>query len=817
MESKPDKSVLDFLREKLTNYRNWFKRTAPASSSPEAIPPAEAASEPKEVVVESVAESPQVVVSEVIETQPPIEIQTASGTARLTITAELPPGATLSLIIRADANGKTSVIKQYGLSTSIAQPLLQPYLSGLRVRGEKLLTQLGAVAQHPGRVLAAAAAIIYLFVIGSRLTDFPVYFFGDEAVQAIFAERLIKNNWISVNTAGIPIYVEAAANRWTPLISMYIHAVAIELFGKSIFITRFTTGLVGMLGAIAVSLILKKIFNKPIWWSGMLLMLTMPAWFLHSRTAFETVMATGFYGLFLLFYLLYRTQSPKYLFGAIIFGAAVFYSYSNSQAVLLAAAGLLFLSDIRYHWENRKTILIGLALLLVIAIPFILFLIREPDAITKHLHAVSSYLAQDIPLTSKIKMFAGKYLFGLSPQYWAIPNNKDLIRHRMEGFGQISGWAYILMLIGLIIALRHVREPAYRAVILAALATPVGAATLDISITRVLSFVVPASILAGLGLGWLREKIPARIPRWSFDIGFMILLSLVSLNLLNTALTQGPLWTTDYGLYGLQYGAKQIFQDTLPGYLANDPDNHIYISPTWANGTDNFISYFVAPRDRARVQMFGVDDALDKTMQIGAKDYFILTTPEYQKLVDSKHFKEIRVDQIINYPNKKPGFYVLQLIYVDNIDQIIAEEEAALRQPIEGDVTIDGQLAKVVYSRIDTGQLKDMFDGDFYSLMRGAEANPFMIDITFPQARTISKFVGDFATMDYTITFTLYPPSNGAPITYETTRRGVTTDAHVEVIFDRGPAQVQRITLEILNLLAGDKANIHLRELKFLP
>ena len=38
-------------------------------------------------------------------------------------------------------------------------------------------------------------------------------------------------------------------------------------------------------------------------------MAALPAWFLHSRTAFETVMMVGFYAVFVLAYLLYREVS----------------------------------------------------------------------------------------------------------------------------------------------------------------------------------------------------------------------------------------------------------------------------------------------------------------------------------------------------------------------------------------------------------------------------------------------------------------------------------------------------------------------------
>jgi len=832
MESKPEKSVLEWLREKLANPRAWFKRAAPDQIDAPAETPSVSVS-----AVDAAVETPSVDIPAPIPAGPAdtsdapdlhvvgpdrpvykIEAQNDVGVARVIINAELPPGTTLTVSVRAEANGKVAVTDHKLSAAAPVRAMSRPRInfSWLQVWLAKTAAWAGRFTQHPERLFAIAAALIYLYVIGSRLTDFPIFFFGDEAIQAVFAGRLINNHWISINSLHIPIYVEAAGNRWTPLISVYIHGLAMQLFGTSIFITRFTTGLVGMLGAVSVALILKRVFNRPVWWSGLLIMLAMPAWFLHSRTAFETVMATGFYGAFLLFYLLYRTASPKYLFGAVFFAAAVFYAYSNSEAIILAAAGLLFLSDIRYHWENRRTILLALLLLVVLAIPFIIFRIKEPDAIAIHLRAVNSYLMQDLPLSEKLRIYAGKYLYGLSPQYWALTNTKDLIRHRMLGFAHIPLYLYVLMLIGLVIALRYVRDPTYRAVLLAALATPAGAATLDISITRVLAFVVPASILAGLGLDWVRARFAARLPQWAFALGVLGVLGWSGLHLLNVGLTQGPFWTNDYGLYGLQYGAKQIFQDTIPAYLTADPENHVYISSTWANGADNFIYYFLKPQDWPRVKMFGIENYIANKVDVTSNDHFIMTTPEYQKALDSKLFKEIRVEKIIYYPNNAPGFYVTQLTYVDNIDQIIEEQKIALSAPVTGTVTIDGQVATVLYSRIDAGQLKDMFDGDFFTLMRGAEANPFLLDITFPAERTISAFVGDFATMDYTITFALYPPS-GEPVRYEVTQRKVTKDAHVEVAFDKGPAQVKRIVITIKNLLTGDMANIHMRDLKFLP
>ena len=184
------------------------------------------------------------------------------------------------------------------------------------------------------------------------LESFPIYFFGDEAVQTLFAQDLIRNGFHSPSGIPLPVYVEAAGLRWTPLLWMYIHALTLSLFGKSIFVTRATSAVVSLLAAGSVSLMLKEIFHKRFWWVGIFLVGLMPAWLLHSRTAFETVMTTAFYGCFLLFYLLYRVKSPRYLYAAIVFAAMTFYTYSNAQLILAAAAIMLFISDFRYHLRH---------------------------------------------------------------------------------------------------------------------------------------------------------------------------------------------------------------------------------------------------------------------------------------------------------------------------------------------------------------------------------------------------------------------------------------------------------------------------------
>lgn len=764
--------------------------------------------------------------------EPVLELQTDpsnqnTALARVEIRAEIPLGTTLRFSITTGQDGQVtlgekSLVVTEQTTVSTAQPqagkTAPPSLPLPRATLPNLPAQtvLAWLSQNIAWVLGGAALLVSLALIAWRLEDFPIYFFGDEAVQVLFAETLIKNNFLAANPQGIPIYIEAAGNRWTPVLSMYFHAVTMLLFGKSIIVTRLTTGLVGMAGILAAGFALRDVFKSRFWWLAPIVAVAMPGWLLHVRTGFETVMAAGFYGLFILFYLLYRYRSPKYIFHALIFGAAVFYSYSNAQAIIAAAGMLLFFSDIKYHWENRAWLLKGSLLALVLLVPFILFRLREPGAIAEHLRTVNSFVAQDIPLQQKIVLYFQRYFYGLSPQYWFIPNTHDLARHRMVGMGQITTWMFPLFLIGLVLALVQIRESAFRAILIAALAAPVGAAVLEVTITRVLPFIVPAVMLIVLGFEWLTERFSSKAPAWLFSTIGLVIFSMAGITTLNTALTKGPLWVTDYGLYGMQFGAKQIFVDTLPKYL-RDPNARIFMSSTWANGTDNFIRFFLSQPEQMRVQMSSINDYIDNLKTIGPDDYFVLTPSEYERALQSGRFEKVEVAEIINYPNDAPGFYIVQVQYAQGVEAIIAAEQEEKRKPVTGSVIIDGQEMQITYSRIDMGQPKDLFDGDFFTLMRGAEANPYFLEMVFPSPRSVTGLVLDLATMDYEITVSLYAPGAETPVTYTTRGEKITTDAHVEMAFENAPEKVERVTLSILNLLTGDFANIHIRELKLIP
>jgi 4-amino-4-deoxy-L-arabinose transferase-like glycosyltransferase len=253
---------------------------------------------------------------------------------------------------------------------------------------------------------------VLLFYAATRLygiVDFPIYFFCDEAQQANLAERLVDNGFRDDDGNLFPAYFQNV-RVYNLGLSVWVHALPIAAFGKTIFTVRATSVMVGLLGAAALMLALKWFFATRLWWTGGLVMAALPAWFLHSRTAFEAAMMVGFYATFVLAYLLYREVSEWWLPAAVVCGAATFYSYSNGQGVMFVSCLLLLVVDWRYHWRvvrrHPGAAAAGLVAVLLVAAPYIRFrFFLHPEMMATHLDDLNSYWIEDIPLARKIGLF----------------------------------------------------------------------------------------------------------------------------------------------------------------------------------------------------------------------------------------------------------------------------------------------------------------------------------------------------------------------------------------------------------------------------
>jgi hypothetical protein len=656
---------------------------------------------------------------------------------------------------------------------------------------------------------------IYGWVRYIGLVRFPIFFFSDEAIQTNLGLDFFRNGLRDEKGVFLPPFFRNV-EKWTLSLSVYIQGMSALLFGNSIFVNRATAATVTLLAGIAVALTLRLIFRLRLWWIGPLALAALPVWFLHSRTSFETTMMVSFYACFLCTYLVYRYYDPRYLIAAIVFGAATFYSYTNGQGVMLVSSVLLLISDLRYHMrtlrEQPRLLRTTLITTVLVAAQYIRFRILYPDALAEHLRVMNSTWSKNVPLSTKLSEFAQNYLLGLSPSFWFSPNNGvDLERHTFKGWGNFPLIFAPLLLLGLWICLRQWRSSAHRAVLIAILAAPFSASLANIHNYRVLEMVIPVTILVCLGIErtatWLTHR---QVPFSTVAIVCAIWLVGTNIVMLRTSLSEGPTWYTNYGMYGSQYGASQVF-GTVAELLETSPDTDVVVSPDWANNGGAFVRFFLTEQQRNRVRLISPDQYLTWKRELKSSTVFVLPPFQYDQVRTSGKLNVDTPLRVLPYPDGNLGFYFVHMRYVDNIDEIFAAERAERNKLITDTTTLDGQTVRVTHSLSDAGSVADLFDDDKLTLLRAFEANPMVIEIEFPTPRDIREIGLDFYRIDLALTIKVWADEKDEPKTFTTNFKNLPESPHVNYTLPNSPIGVRRLRLELLDLNSTDIAKIHVQ------
>lgn len=570
---------------------------------------------------------------------------------------------------------------------------------------------------------------LYLLTRFIALDKFPIYFFSDEAIQTMTARDLVIRGLRDLDGSLFPVYFENGG-QYNLSFSVWLQ-VLITWLPNSVWLTRGLSALISLLFPLTGGFYLRDHFKAPFWWLTPYLVSAIPTWFLHSRTAFETVLGASLYCLFLFLYANYRLRDRRWLIPALTAGALAFYSYSPLQLVVVLSGVLFLLADWHYHFAEPKSWRRGLIALTLLAAPYVFFRLTHAEAFGQHLRIVHSYWVSGISLLEKFTLFFSRWLKGFNPLYWFFPNNQDLIRHLMKGYGHLP-WLFLpFTLLGLLRCLRQKREPASRVLLIALLVAPSGAALVDVAITRLLVMVVPLALLTALGandtLVWLSAKMKTqRLP----SLGLALALTAAAGWMTHDAIVNGPTWYSDYSLYGMQWGGQQLSEKILEFQQAK-PKAQLTLSPTWANNTDVIMRYFLG--DPLPVAMGTLDEHDNYYLPFKDGEVFILPPEEYAALKENPKFADIEVLDVLPYPNGDPGFYFVSLDYSEGAEALFAAELAERRLPQSGKVEIWGQTVEVTYPMLDIGQIADAFDGDRATLIRTFEANPLNLNLAFSE------------------------------------------------------------------------------------
>ncbi|HNB51222.1 MAG TPA: glycosyltransferase family 39 protein [Anaerolineales bacterium] len=715
-----------------------------------------------------------------------------------------------------------------------------------------------SVRWHPRAevLLLSAALVLYLATRFIGLDRYPVYFNGDEAIHTVYANQLIVDKGMAEANTFLPTYFKNGP-KYNLSLSVYVQVLPTLLFGKSILATRATSILLTLIPATVVALMMRDFLKLPYGWSASLLLAVVPVWFLHSRTAFETVLSVSMYAGFLYYYLRYRLDQPQYLYPALIFGALTFYAYSPAQLIIVACGFFLLIFDLRYHMKHWQTAVGGLALLVILALPYIRFRLQVTDAITEHLRELGSYWLEPISFEEKMAKFFAIYWNGLSPAYWYTPNFQDLPRHQMGPYSQILRITLPFAVLGLGLAFRAILPSfhgspwlkgalqfnrwtvpwqvrartlakgwnnkgseetriAYRTILLALFIAPLPATLAQIGVTRILTFVLPITLLTAVGLIACLQWLEARVTSWLPELRplFQPILGLTLFLGLSwglgtftaDAVRNGPLWYQDYGFGGMQFGAPGVFEK-IKKYLASYNAVQIILTPDWANNADFLTLFFL---DNAYdIEMFSGDSLLLADRTLMPNHIVILTPEEYERIHTSNKFKSVDVIDTLDYPNGKPGFYFLHLVYADNLDEILEQEREARRVLVDDSFQLDGQTVQIRHSVLDMGEIAQLFDGDNETFVRTAESNPAVFELTFTEPRPIQEIALVVGADKTQLTFTITTVSGEPPIEITQTVDG--RDLPREKVINFGQTYtVQTLRIEALLVENGEPAHVHL-------
>jgi hypothetical protein len=702
-----------------------------------------------------------------------------------------------------------------------ALPAARPGWRWQGLRGGKVLARLGAwLAAKPilARIVSPAGLFgltlfVYLLTRLTSLVNFPIYYSADEASCTVYAADFVANGFHDNYGEFMPTFFKHD-ERYNEGIIVYIQAVAFLFAGKSIFVSRLVIVLASLLGAIWISLILRDIFKVRYWWLGAVFLTATPAWFLFSRGVYDVCLMASLYAGFLYFYLLYRTRSPRYLYLALLLGALTFYSYTSGEIVMVVTGLLLLVSDIRYHWQQRLTALKGLGVLILLALPFVRFILAHPTEYAARVDMYGSYVGRNISIIEKALTFLGKLLAGLNPLYWFFPNSQDLPMYVMKGYGHLLWPMLPFALLGLWLVLRNIRRSEYRTMLLALLAVPTAPALVTMAVYRALAIIIPLVLLTMLGfsacLEWLEKK-RARAGALAAYVALLVLV-VFSAGMLRDALVNGPRWFRDYGIDGMQWGSSQVFT-TARDYAVKNPNTLVSISPNWTFTSEVLRLFYVADVQNI---IIGTADAYMADYKTGIENVlFVLTPGDYEKTVNSNWFTSPQIEKIISYPDGNPGFYFVRLQYRDDIEQIVAAEKEKRLRLIEQDITLNGEQVHVSYSPLDAGPIDNAFDGDPGTLVKSGGANPLVIVVEFPTVHQLSGLTVKVGSEPVQVTVLLTGDGgNDLGKFVQGAEGNVNGFKDVNVDFS-GALAVKKLRFELWDIYAPVPSNVHAWEITF--
>jgi hypothetical protein len=485
---------------------------------------------------------------------------------------------------------------------------------------------------------------------------------------------------------------------------------------------------------------------------------------------------------------------------------------------------LLLLIDAPYHVAAVRKypgfMVLQLVIVLLGAVPLIRFLYSQPLGILQQLAILRSGVASAEPLSVVLGSALMRYSAAFDPVYWFnysyIPGQ---IRHLWKARPFLSTFSALPFVLGLMVTVCTFWTVRSRVLLVFLLCGALPVTMVETHVQRMFYMVAPAIVIMTIGVNFCYHYCRHRAVKTALQVSMLLLLAFQTRDLTKEFLGAGT-WYDDYTLGGLQWGAKALFAEAIPKVLSEYPQATITPSGEWANGADIFPLFFLNSEQRARIRGVPFDLFHPESDQVIPKDrIFILSPPERLRITESGKFKTIKPILEVPYPDGTLGFTFSQLEYVDTIEEVMAPERMARLVPQQASIVAWGTNADITFSRLDMGDITEVFDSNFFTLARGVVANPFVIEMIFKEPR---HGLG--------IKLDLFPMDSGARISVKDSQgnvvgeasgvvmnQGLDKDTTIELRFPNGPVSFSSMVVEVQSLAdLPNRAHIHIREMALL-
>jgi 4-amino-4-deoxy-L-arabinose transferase-like glycosyltransferase len=432
-----------------------------------------------------------------------------------------------------------------------------------------------------------------------QLDQAPPGLYRDEAFNGLDALKVLKGShplFFPANNGREPLYI-------------YLTAVAVALWGQTIFAVRAAAALVGTLTTLSIYLLGKTWFG---WRTAVLAawVWAVTLWPVHlSRVGLRTILIVPVLALtFWLATEAYRRQkSWLWAIAGLVYGLG-FYTYLAFRFTPV----LLFLILLYLLWSGRRDrlwpgLLWFAAAALIMILPMIVLIFNQPDLFFGRSGQVS-ILHPDVYKDSVLKTLANNIWASLGMFLW---RGDSILRHNPAGRPVFDLLLAVPFVIGFLYCLRNWRKPQAMSVLLW-LFVMLGPTVLAADAPHFLraSAILPAAVLLpAIGLTWIWQW--PRIPSWA---GALLVVCL---------LTGSLIWTIkDYRAYSADPQVAFAFEAAateLAGELQpEEPETDLYLDDRlWTSWPS--LSFLVT--DEERIMKYLSEEDLPDRLQEPAAIY----------------------------------------------------------------------------------------------------------------------------------------------------------------------------------------------------